>query len=260
MKKLPVVRTGNVALDRFLDGVRLYVEQNESADRVLRVSDIPRITGSSGGVSVSGSMGGLPATSPSALKAEDLEYLAQEILNTKLFKNLTSKIEQAAVPTAANTRRVRELADEAAIRSIEMTEKTLALADDIAVEAQTRLDQVQDAAETALQALTDTHNERTDRIIAVANTETILRGEIELGDDAEATQRGVLAAQIRGDYTGNDINALSTGLIYDERTARVSSDNALAQQITLLSAGAGEQFDWAEIWYFDAGIEGWTGI
>ena len=72
---------------------------------------------------------------------------------------------------------------------------------------------------------------------------------------AEATARGLLATQV----LGADGTSLTQGLIYDERTARSTETLALAQQITLLSAGAGEQFDWQTIWYFDAGIESWSG-
>lgn len=79
------------------------------------------------------------------------------------------------------------------------------------------------------------------------------------GDSAEATQRNLLAVQMRGNYTGSDLAQVNTGLLYQERIARVTQDQALAQQITLLSAGAGEQFDWKTIWYFDEGVEGWAG-
>lgn len=78
-------------------------------------------------------------------------------------------------------------------------------------------------------------------------------------DAAEATERNLLATQMRGSYTGTDLNQVTTGLIYQERIARSTQDTALAQQITLLSAGAGEQFDWSDIWYFDDGVEGWSG-
>lgn len=78
-------------------------------------------------------------------------------------------------------------------------------------------------------------------------------------DAAEAAQRTLLATQFRGNYTGTDINQVTEGLLYQERLARATQDNALAQQITLLSAGTGEQFDWKKIWYFDDGVEGWTG-
>lgn len=75
------------------------------------------------------------------------------------------------------------------------------------------------------------------------------------GDAAEATARGILSSQI----LGADGTSLTQGLIFQERNTRATEDLALAQQITLLSAGAGEQFDWQSIWYFDTGIESWSG-
>ena len=56
------------------------------------------------------------------------------------------------------------------------------------------------------------------------------------GDAAEATQRTTLAAQLRGDYTGTDVNAVTSGLIYSERQARVSGDQANASAISSLQA------------------------
>ncbi len=47
--------------------------------------------------------------------------------------------------------------------------------------------------------------------------------------------------------------------ILTERTERIDGDNFLASSITLLSAGTGEQFDYSRIYYFDSGVEGWTG-
>lgn len=76
--------------------------------------------------------------------------------------------------------------------------------------------------------------------------------------EAEASERLNLAAQLRGAYTGNDLNEVTTGLLHAERTARANADSALAVQISSLSAGTQTQFDHTEIWYFDAGIEGWT--
>jgi len=72
---------------------------------------------------------------------------------------------------------------------------------------------------------------------------------------AEATARSLLATQV----LGADGTSLTQGLIYDERTTRSTETTSLAQQITLLSAGAGEQFDWQSIWYFDTGVESWSG-
>ncbi|WP_206585504.1 phage tail tip fiber protein [Pseudomonas oryzihabitans] len=79
------------------------------------------------------------------------------------------------------------------------------------------------------------------------------------GDAAEALARDTLSAQLRGGYTGTDPNQVTSGLIYQERRIRLSAEQALSQQISLVSAGVGEQFDSGAIWYFDSGIDGWTG-
>ncbi|MGO3281505.1 MAG: host specificity protein J, partial [Psychrobacter sp.] len=68
-----------------------------------------------------------------------------------------------------------------------------------------------------------------------------------------------LSAQVVGGYDGNDLGELSSGLLYQESTARASDYSALSEQISLLSAGVGEQFDPYQIWHFDEDSEGWTG-
>lgn len=68
-----------------------------------------------------------------------------------------------------------------------------------------------------------------------------------------------LSAQVVGGYEGNDLSKLSSGLLYQEATARASDFSALSEQISLLSAGVGEQFDPYKIWHFDKDSEGWTG-
>lgn len=45
-----------------------------------------------------------------------------------------------------------------------------------------------------------------------------------------------------------------------ETTQRQSADASLAQSISMVSAGSGEQFDSKRIWYFDAELESWTGV
>lgn len=163
------------------------------------------------------------------------------------------------------------------------------------VEARERMAISRSSAETMLQGALATHAARLDASDAVAIARQELTENFKAGDfaeatsrqllaakldtdvsnalaavvtestarataiGAEATQRNLLAAQFRGAYTGTDPAQLTEGLLYQERTTRVAQGNALAQQITLLSAGAGEQFDWASIWYFDATAEGWTG-
>lgn len=109
------------------------------------------------------------------------------------------------------------------------------------------------SARTLLATRLDTANAVT---TALVNTEATARSTAVA---AEASLRDLLAAQFRGAYPGADINSVTEGLFYQERLARATQDTALAQQITLLSAGSGEQFDWKSIWYFDSGTESWTG-
>ena len=56
------------------------------------------------------------------------------------------------------------------------------------------------------------------------------------GDAAEAAQRSTLASQMRGNYDGTDVASLSSGLIYSERQARSTADEALATDISSLTA------------------------
>lgn len=58
---------------------------------------------------------------------------------------------------------------------------------------------------------------------------------------AEASARDTLAAQLRGNYTGNDLSQLTTGLLFSERQARVTEDAALSSRIdTLVAASSGD--------------------
>jgi len=53
-------------------------------------------------------------------------------------------------------------------------------------------------------------------------------------DSAEATARSTLAAQLRGGTDGTDPSKLNSGLIYNERQVRISSEKAIAEDIKAL--------------------------
>uniref|UniRef100_UPI001883E50D TipJ family phage tail tip protein n=1 Tax=Superficieibacter sp. 1612_C1 TaxID=2780382 RepID=UPI001883E50D len=53
-------------------------------------------------------------------------------------------------------------------------------------------------------------------------------------DSAEATARSTLAAQLRGGTDGTDPSKLTSGLIYNERQVRISSEKALAEDVEAL--------------------------
>lgn len=111
------------------------------------------------------------------------------------------------------------------------------------------------AADSSLSTRIDTNTAAVGANTAAIQTEQTAR---VAGDSSEANQRETLATQMRGDYTGNDLSQVSTGLIASERSARTSQYESIAQQMTLLSAGVGEQFDYAQIWYFTNDAEGWA--
>ena len=77
-------------------------------------------------------------------------------------------------------------------------------------------------------------------------------------NEAVATKTTNLSAQILGGYDGNDLTKLTSGLIFEESKARATDVEGLAEQMSLLSAGVGEQFDSFEIWHFNKDTEGWT--
>lgn len=116
------------------------------------------------------------------------------------------------------------------------------------------------SADTAIvnsvSALTATVNSNQSSVTAAITAEQTARAQ---ADAAEAAARTTLAAQLTGGYSGTDVTQLVSGLIYNERVARTTQDEVIAQQIALLSAGSSDQFDYAKIWYFDSTVEGWTG-
>lgn len=88
MAGLPVVRTGNVALDRFLEAVREYIETSkgggnpQSKDRVLRVSDLPAV--------IQLATASIESAPMRQFSASEIERLASDIGNTRVFRSLTS--------------------------------------------------------------------------------------------------------------------------------------------------------------------------
>ena len=100
----------------------------------------------------------------------------------------------------------------------------------------------------------DLTQEISDRIDAISSEQ--LARTTAINEEQEA--RNSLAVQLRGEYTGTDVSSVSTGLIYSETQARITQDSALAQQISLLTAGVAGGFDPYKTWYFDSSVEGWV--
>lgn len=194
--------------------------------------------------------------------AKIIPVLEGQILESSLSKELASRIVDSGDQIRANVKRItKEVNDriaavsaEASARAADLLAEATARGTAITNEANLRIAGDSNLAQQ-ITTLTATAAATYATIAALQNEQTARAS----GDSAEASERSLLATQLRGNYTGSDLNALTTGLIYQERIARSAQDSSLAQQITLLSAGAGDQFDWKAVWYFDSGVEGWDG-
>ena len=72
--------------------------------------------------------------------------------------------------------------------------------------------------------------------IVAAHTADISTLTTDLG--GEVTARETLATQMRGSYSGTDLANVTSGLIFSERTARVSADEGIAESISIVAATA----------------------
>ena len=171
-----------------------------------------------------------------------------------LLNALSGQISASQLDTSLTTRIGLIDADYTVPGSIayQVLAEAAARTDAIAAEASTRTTAI--GVETTARA-SAISTEIQDRIDGIAAEAAARASDIS----TEVSSRLALATQFRGNYTGTDLASVTSGLLYQESIVRSASDDALSQQITLLSAGAGEQFDYKNIWYFDTGVESWTG-
>ncbi len=155
------------------------------------------------------------------------------------------------------TARDKAIADEATARAKavadEASARASAISDSIAVEANARAKAISDSAST-LSAKID--KEASDRAAAVSALDTKTANALSsetssriaaISDEAKARADAILQEQ---NSRKADISTLKIQV--------QTSTDSLAQQISQVAAGTGEQFDSLNIWYFDTSNEGWT--
>ncbi|HIB4665794.1 TPA: phage tail tip fiber protein [Klebsiella pneumoniae] len=155
------------------------------------------------------------------------------------------------------TARNKAIADEATARAKavadEASARASAISDSIAVEANARAKAISDSAST-LSAKID--KEASDRAAAVSALDTKTANALSsetssriaaISDEAKTRADAILQEQ---NSRKADISTLKTQV--------QTSTDSLAQQISQVAAGTGEQFDSLNIWYFDTSNEGWT--
>jgi predicted nucleic acid-binding Zn-ribbon protein len=176
--------------------------------------------------------------------------LAQEAIDRSGAINAEAAAREAAIAAEAQDR-IDGINAEASARAQDVLDEAQARGAAIGTEKTARQD-----ADSSLSDEIDTNTASIGDNASAIQTEITNRAS---ADSAEANKRTLLATQVRGNYDGSDATELTSGLLYQEQKARSDQYGSLVQQISLLSAGVGEQFDYDKIWYFTDGVEGWTG-
>ena len=212
---------------------------------------------------------------------------AKEALSTAIDKETLDRTQAIANETTA---RNKAIADEASIRataiSNEVTARTNAIAAEVdartkavADEATARAKAVSDEAIARASAITDSVAvEASNRAKAVSDATAALDAKISKEARDRASAVSALDIKTANAINTETLNRISS--IEDEARARADAllqeknnrqseisnlstqvqtvNESLAQQISQIAAGTGEQFDSLKIWYFDTNSEGWT--
>ena len=161
-----------------------------------------------------------------------LEALTGKLQQSQLDTSLSARINLIDGPASQDGSVAYRIGQESALRAN-------AIAQEASTRAQAILDEAaaRSVADGALQQQINMlsaagSGDFSDLLAAVQDEQTARVA----GDTAEATARQALAAQMRGDYTGTDPSALTTGLVYNERQARITAEGAIASSVSALSA------------------------
>lgn len=158
--------------------------------------------------------------------------LAQRASTEALYRE---QVDRAQDVIAARTEAANELLAESQSLTTKIADEATARAVALAAEASARTEGFAAEAAARSQAIID---------------EALARGyAVQEAKDATSTLAITLL--------GADGTSYNSGLIHDERYARTTETSALAQSISLLSAGVDGGFDPADRWDFDADLMGW---
>lgn len=180
--------------------------------------------------------------------------LTGQITESQLYSSLAERISlidaASDVPGSVSFRIAAEAATLSGSISAEAAARTAA----ITAEANTRSAQIQNEAGARATAILNEASARTaavgalqtqintlqaassgdfGQLLAAVQSEQTARIQ---ADQAEAASRDTLATQLRGSYLGNDPSQLTTGILYNERQARITAEGVLSSSISALSA------------------------
>lgn len=197
------------------------------------------------------------ATDPALVIAS----LTGQITESELYGSLATRISLVDAPDHVTGSVNYRLAVEAAARAQAIADEATNRSNALAVEATARAYEIQNEAGIRAQ---DIFNEATARTNAVSSLQTQINtisaassGDLSqliaalqeeqtarvAADAAETTSRQTLASQLRGGYSGTDPSQLVTGILYNERQARVTAEGALSTSINALTATVTNNFN-----------------
>lgn len=195
---------------------------------------------------------------------------------TAISNEVTTRTNAIAAEVDARTKAV---ADEATMRNKAIAEEADARKKAVTDEATARAKAVSDEAIARASAITDSVAiEASNRAKAVSDATAALDTKIskEASDRASAVSAlDTKTANAINTETSNRISSIESeararaDALLQEKNNRQSeisnlstqvqtANESLAQQISQIAAGTGEQFDSLNIWYFDTNSEGWT--
>jgi hypothetical protein len=204
-------------------------------------------------VSPAGGTNGLVVTTGQDV-ATLLTALNGRIAAEQLQATLGARINLIDAPASTTNSVAWQVAQEASARASAVSAEAAARASAISAEATSRANAVTNEASARAQAILDEAAARASadsslqtqiNTISAASTgdlSSVLAAIQEeqtartSADAAEATARSTLATQLRGSYTGTDPAALSTGIVYNERQARITAEGAISSTVSALTA------------------------
>lgn len=208
-----------------------FVRKGEIADLATRAV-IDTLSGAPNAIVTSLQPG---SGSASELYNQMLTAVERLVTGSRAYEFLRTPIQQIKPPTKQlqelRDRIDKEVNDRVAAIELEAAERGSGIYDE-STSRVTDVDNLQSQINTIIAVGTGD----TATILAALTAEQTAR---VAGDTAEATSRSLLAAQMRGTYTGTDVALVTTGLVYSERQARVTAVGAVASSVSALTARMG---------------------
>ncbi|HHT4259118.1 TPA: phage tail tip fiber protein [Klebsiella variicola] len=213
-------------------------------------------------------------------ETSDLVAATKNDLNNAITKEASDRADAIANEAAERTDALQqEAADRAAALSQEAEDRAAAISTAVADEATDRAKAIAKEASDRAAAITSAvalESQNRDKAIA-ASTKTLSdsiaqeasdRAKAVADLDTKAAEAIAQEADERSAAVENEAKARADAILSEqnEREAAISNvstllqtaTDSLAQQISQVAAGTGEQFDSKVIWYFDTSNEGWT--